>query len=110
MAGKRPPNNPMPTAHKIASNSSAGVTAKAMARPELLAQVVHNKSLMFADKSASYETAVLGALRLGPGDEIRERLERDYAAMAEMFMTEPPSFGGLIEGLEMIEAGINSAV
>jgi predicted nucleotidyltransferase component of viral defense system len=87
----------------------AGVTKEALARPELLQQVVHNKNLMFADKSASYETAALGTLRLVATDAVRARLEQDYGAMADMFMTAPPAFDALIEGLAAIEATINGA-
>lgn len=87
----------------------AAVTAEALARPELLEQVVHNKSLMFADKSASYETAVLGSLRLLPTEGMMDRLAHDYAAMGEMFMTAPPSFDALIEGMARIEQAINAA-
>ena len=86
----------------------AGVTAEALARIELLEQVVHNKSLMFADKSASYETAVVGTLRLSPDGANREKLERDYGAMAEMFMAAPPKFEALMEGLVVIERTINA--
>ena len=86
----------------------AGVTAEALARPELLEQVVHNKSLMFADKSASYETAVLGSLRLLPTAGMMDRLTQDYAAMGEMFMTAPPPFDVLIEGMARIEQAINA--
>ncbi|GGZ12603.1 nucleotidyl transferase AbiEii/AbiGii toxin family protein [Novosphingobium colocasiae] len=86
----------------------AGVTTEALARPDLLEQVVHNKSLMFADKSASYETAVLGSLRLSPTEGMVDRLAQDYAAMGEMFMTAPPSFDALIEGLARIEQTINA--
>lgn len=39
-----------------------GIAKDALAQPELLARVVHNKSLMFADPSASYETAKIGSL------------------------------------------------
>lgn len=85
----------------------AGVTAEALARIELLEQVVHNKSLMFADKSAAYETALLGTLRLSPDGATREKLERDYGAMADMFMTAPPKFDALMKGLAAIEATIN---
>lgn len=87
----------------------AAVTAAALARPELLEQVVHNKSLMFADKSASYETAVLGSLRLLPTEGMMDRLAQDYAAMGEMFMTAPPSFDALIEGMARIEQTISAA-
>ena len=86
----------------------AGVTGRALAAPDLLAQVVHNKSLMFADKSASYETAVLGSLRLSPTEGMMERLAQDYTAMGEMFMAPPPSFDALIEGLARIEQAINA--
>lgn len=85
----------------------AGITAEALARITLLEQVVHNKSLMFADKSASYETAVPGTLRLSPDGATQEKLERDYGAMSEMFMAAPPKFDALMKGLAAIEAAIN---
>lgn len=87
----------------------AGVTDAALADPELLAQVVHNKSLMFADRSASYETAVLGSLRLLPNEGDTPRLSEDYAAMAEMFMAPTPAFDKLISELSEIEAKLNAA-
>ncbi|MBB5684012.1 nucleotidyl transferase AbiEii/AbiGii toxin family protein [Sphingobium boeckii] len=86
----------------------AGITNQALARPELLVQVVHNKSLMFADKTASYETAIQGSLRLIVTAAIRDQLEQDYGAMREMFMTAPPAFEGLLDGLTAIEATINN--
>lgn len=85
----------------------AGVTAAAMAEPDLLEQVVRNKTVMFADASASYATAVLGALRLSPSPEIREALAADYAAMADMFMADPPAFPELLAGLADLETRIN---
>ena len=75
---------------------------------ELLAQVVHNKSLMFPDPKASYDTAVLGSLKLIPSDDIVVKLQSDYAAMAEMFMETPPSFAELISGLEALESRLNN--
>lgn len=74
----------------------AGITNEAMGRIDLLEQVVHNKSLMFADRSASYDTAVVGTLRLSPD-----------GAMSEMFMAAPPKFEALVKGLAAIEATIN---
>lgn len=58
----------------------AGIGVAALAEPELLDQVVRNKSLMFADASASYASAALPTLRLSPSDAIRDALARDYAA------------------------------
>ena len=87
----------------------AGITAAALADPALLEQVVRNKSVMFADASASYATAVLGTLRLTPSAPIRPALASDYAAMADMFMVAPPAFAELLDGLADLEARINQA-
>ena len=84
-----------------------GVADEAFARPDLLEQVVRNKSLMFTDKSASYETATFGSLRLVPSDETTAKLKQDYAAMAEMFMVDPPTFDDLLAGIVALEAKLN---
>jgi predicted nucleotidyltransferase component of viral defense system len=87
--------------------ASRGVDEAAMVDPTLLSRVVHNKTLMFTDRKASYETAIRGSLRLIPGDELREQLRVDYIAMAEMFMAEPPSFDDLITAIGVLEAKLN---
>lgn len=86
----------------------SGVDDEALARSDLLAQVVRNKSLMFADKSASYETAILGSLRLTPSKAITEKLKQDYSAMSEMFMVAPPSFDDLLAGIADLEVKLGS--
>lgn len=86
----------------------AGIAEEARHDPELLAQVVRNKSLMFADRSASYETAIIGSLRLLPSDEITEALKRDYADMDIMFMGDAPSFDELMEGITDLEERLNT--
>ena len=86
----------------------AGIDGEALAQPNLLAEVVHNKSLMFADKSASYETALVGSLRLSPSDVIADDLKRDYDAMAVMFMREPPTFEELLAGIAALEERLNA--
>ncbi|MEP2724130.1 nucleotidyl transferase AbiEii/AbiGii toxin family protein [Roseibium sp.] len=86
----------------------AGIDREAMRQPELLANVVRNKSLMFADKSASYETALLGSLRLSPPDAIADDLKRDYDAMAVMFMREPPTFAELLADITALEEWLNA--
>lgn len=85
------------------------MTDAALAEHDLLDQVVRNKSLMFADASASYATAVFATLRLSPSDAIRDALARDYAAMADMFMEDPPAFKELLAGLDALEKRINDA-
>lgn len=84
-----------------------GVDDAAKEQPDLLAKVVLNKNLMFADNKASYGTAVIGSLRLVPNDDLRTRLADDYAAMSEMFMTAPPSFGELMAAIAALETKLN---
>lgn len=86
----------------------AGIDGEALAQPNLLAEVVHNKSLMFADTSASYETALAGSLRLSPSEAIADDLKRDYDAMAVMFMREPPTFTELLAGIAALEERLNA--
>lgn len=92
--------------YDLAMLDQAGVTAQALARTDLLAAVVRNKSLMFTDRAASYDTAVLGTLRLLPAGSA-DALARDYRAMADMFMTAPPSLSALLETLADLEARLN---
>ncbi|MBB6192735.1 hypothetical protein FHS51_002988 [Sphingobium wenxiniae] len=87
---------------------AAGITERALAERVLLEHVVRNKSLLFADSKASYGTAQLGTLRLSVTDAMREELAADYAAMAEMFMEEPPAFEELVSRLGDIERRINA--
>jgi hypothetical protein len=53
------------------------VAAAALHDVALLDQVVHNKSLLFRDAEASYETAKIGSLRLIPHDALLSDLKRD---------------------------------
>jgi hypothetical protein len=87
----------------------AGVTPEAIAQAPLLARVVQNKMLLFTDRSASYETAVLPTLRLVPTDAFREALRTDYAAMSDMFMAQPPSFAQLLGGLTALQERLNGS-
>lgn len=87
--------------------AAKGIDDEAKGRPDLLAKVVLNKSLMFADNKASYGTAMIGSLRLVPTDELRARLADDYAAMSEMFMTLPPSFDDLMVAIGALETKLN---
>jgi Nucleotidyl transferase AbiEii toxin, Type IV TA system len=87
--------------------SQSGIVEEACENLDLLEKVVRNKSLMFADNKASYETAIAGPLRLIPGQEILTKLKQDYADMSEMFMEEPPSFEELVDGLSKLEETLN---
>lgn len=87
--------------------ASKGVDDAALVEPDLLAKVVRNKSLMFADKKASYETAQIGTLQLMLDADRRRELSADYQAMADMFMATPPTFDELMATLATLEAKLN---
>lgn len=87
--------------------AQGGITDKALQNPVLLEQVVRNKSLLFRDPKASYETAVLGNLKLLPSGEQLPILKKDYEKMAEMFMGEYPDFDTVMAGLEKLEQRLN---
>lgn len=87
-----------------------GVTDNALQDVSLLNDVVKNKSLMFKDNKASYETAKIGELKLVPNKITKEALNKDYKAMQEMIMTrESPSFDIIINSLEELEERINNS-
>jgi len=48
-------------------------------------------------------------LRLSVTEAMNEELAADYAAMAEMFMEEPPAFEELVSHIADAEARINAA-
>ena len=89
--------------------SQRGIAKKSLQYPELLTNVVKNKSLLFRDAKASYETAHIGALKLLPTEQKIPALRQDYARMDEMFMTEYPSFDEILNELKELEDVINSA-
>ena len=71
--------------------------------------MVRNKSLMFADNKASYDTAKSGSLRLMPKPEALPELKRDYAAMAVMFTKPAPDFEMMMQGITDLERKINGS-
>lgn len=86
-----------------------GIADKAMPDVALLEQVVRNKSLMFSDNKASYDTAVIGQLRLMPKPEAMEDLKKDYVEMAAMFIQQAPNFDVMMQGIADLEKRINSS-
>lgn len=85
-----------------------GIADRAMPDVALLEQVVRNKSLMFSDNKASYDTAVIGQLRLMPKPEAMEDLKKDYVEMAAMFIQQAPDFETMMQGIADLEKLINS--
>ena len=82
--------------------------AQALARRDVLNDVVQHKSRFFASAWANYQTAQPGSFRLVPPEHRRAELAQDYATMQPMFLREPPSFEELLNQLAEAEAVLNT--
>jgi hypothetical protein len=82
-------------------------TEPAIADVEACKRVVGWKRLFFGSAWANYETARPGSFCLLPSDERIPALRRDFAAMRDMYLTEPPSFDEVLETLSALERRIN---
>jgi hypothetical protein len=82
---------------------------KALARMDVLQDVVRHKSRFFASSWANYATAVPGTFHLVPPRQRHEALARDLEAMRPMFLAEAPTFSELLKQLESAEQGLNQA-
>ena len=80
---------------------------KAINSPELCAQVVRWKSRFFGSAWANYSSAKPGEFRLVPPSFRFADLKKDYEAMREMYLSEPGSFDGIMDGLSRLESEIN---
>jgi hypothetical protein len=81
--------------------------ARALARLDLLEDVVRHKSRFFASGWTHYETARPGTFRLVPPAARHAALARDYATMGPMFVGAPIEFDVMLKRLEMAEQQIN---
>jgi hypothetical protein len=81
--------------------------AEALARLDLLEDVVRHKSRFFASGWTHYETARPGTFRLVPPKARHAALARDYATMTPMFMAAPIEFDILLKRLDGAEQQLN---
>jgi hypothetical protein len=81
--------------------------ADALARLDLLEDVLRHKSRFFSSGWTHYETARPGTFRLVPPPARHAALARDYATMAPMFVGEPVGFDALLQRLETAEQRLN---
>ena len=70
-------------------------------------RVVEWKSIFFASAWARYDIASPGTFCLLPTTEQVPELRRDYQAMRDMYLSEPPSFDEVLAGLNDLEKRIN---
>ena len=84
--------------------------AKAIGLKDLCSRVVRWKSQFFGSSWANYNLAKPGSFRLAPPPERLPALRRDYQAMRDMYLSEPPDFESIIENLANLEAKINDKI
>jgi Nucleotidyl transferase AbiEii toxin, Type IV TA system len=82
-------------------------TADALQNHALRDRVVDWKSKFFGSGWARYDLAGPGTFRLLPPRARHPALARDYQAMREMYLSEPPSFDDVLSALAELEERIN---
>lgn len=86
----------------------AGIDKKALARLDLLNDVIKNKSLYFKSSWANYGGALAGTLKIVPNTGLLSRLETDYSSMRSMIFGEIPKFETIISAIREFEIEFNS--
>ena len=86
------------------------IGARALKRTDLLEQVIHIKSALFAVSGVNYAEVANGGCKLVPSDALHDGLERDYLEMrqAGMFDGTPPEWTELMQILKTLEGSINA--
>ena len=108
-AGKATPDRFSRHYADVAALARHPVTERAIADLDTCARVVGWKRLFFGSAWASYETARPGSFRLLPSDERLPALRRDFMAMRDMYLAEPPSFDAVLATLADLERRLNES-
>ncbi len=93
--------------YDVAMITATEVGASALSNLELLDAVREHNLIAFPQRWKRFEEATPGSVRLVPQLELRQMIERDYAAMQGMILGDAPEFGWILEQLEQAEAAIN---
>lgn len=72
-------------------------------------RVVDWKSRFFGSSWARYDLAIPGSFRLLPAENRVDALRRDYQAMRDMYLSEPPAFDEVLSQLSDLETQINNS-
>lgn len=91
----------------MAALARRAIADRALAREDLRQRVADWKSRFFAASWARYDLAKPGTFRLVPPEFRLAELEKDYRAMRDMFLVEPPPFESLLESVHGLENRIN---
>ena len=106
-AGKATPDRFSRHYADVAALACHPATERAIADLESCERVVGWKRLFFGSAWANYDTARPGSFRLLPSDERLPALRRDFAAMRDMYLAEPPSFDAVLATLSALERRLN---
>lgn len=93
----------------VAALAKHPAASQAINKSEIRERVVQWKSQFFGSAWANYEAAKPGTFRFVPPHERQSSLRRDYQAMRDMYLTEPPSFDEILATLAELELRINSS-
>ena len=108
----RPEDKPTPDGYSRHYADTAALARQAWSSDavdlgDLRARVVAWKSRFFSSGWARYDSAIPGTFRLLPPEARRPALQRDYRAMRDMYLSEPPDFDRVMADLAALEARIN---
>jgi hypothetical protein len=108
----RPENKPTPDRYSRHYADTAALAKhadgqRAMTLSDVRQKVVDWKARFFGSAWARYDLAVPGSFRLVPADARVDALRRDYQAMHDMYLSEPPSFDEILTDLAEMESQIN---
>lgn len=95
--------------YDIVMMARTGVAATALEDLGLLRSVAEFKERFYPSRSACYNLARPGTIRILPDEERLNELARDYRNMAAMFYGTPPEWQMLVEELRGLEQSINTA-
>lgn len=110
----RPVDKPMPDRFsRHYADTAALATHKAVSgairQHDLRDRIVVWKGRFFGSGWARYDLAKPGTFRLVPPPDRVAGLERDYRAMRDMYLSEPPTFEKVLATLDELEKRINAA-
>jgi hypothetical protein len=110
----RPAEKPMPDRFSrhyadTAALAKHPAASGAIEQHDLRDRVVAWKGQFFGSSWANYDRAKPGTFRLVPPEARLPALRRDYDAMRDMYLSEPPSFEDVLAALADLEQRINQA-
>jgi hypothetical protein len=108
----RPADKPMPDRFSrhyadMAALAQNPTASRAIDQHDLRDRVVAWKGQFFGSSWASYHLAQPGTFRLVPPPARLPALRRDYQAMRDMYLSEPPTFHNVLATLAALESRIN---